>query len=260
MLFDQLRQAQPFFLIAGPCVVESEALCVSVAAELKMITAELGIPFVFKASYKKANRTSGHSFSGLEEDEALAILAKVKKDLQVPILTDIHETADAAKVAHIADILQIPAFLCRQTDLLIAAGKTGRIVNIKKGQFANAEMMRFAAEKVQSTGNDKILLTERGTMFGYNDLVVDFRNIPLMKSYGFPVVLDATHSVQKPGAAGDGSGGAPEFIETLAKCGIAAGVNGIFLETHPDPEKALSDASTMLPLAQLKPLLQQLIR
>lgn len=259
MLFEQLKQANPFFLIAGPCVVESEALCREVAAGLKAVTAELGIPFIFKASYKKANRTSGHSFSGLDEEEALAILAAVKQDLQVPILTDIHEAADAARVAPVADILQIPAFLCRQTDLLVAAGKTGRIVNIKKGQFASAEMMRFAAEKVQSTGNGQVLLTERGSMFGYNDLVVDFRNIPLMKSYGFPVVLDVTHSVQKPGAAGDSSGGAPEFIETLAKCGIAAGVNGIFLETHPDPATALSDASTMLPLGKVRQLLQQLL-
>lgn len=259
MLFDQLKQANPFFLIAGPCVVESEDLCMSVAAELKRICSGLNIPFVFKASYKKANRTSGHSFSGLEEDEAMAILAKVKQDLHVPVLTDIHEAADAAKVSVVADILQIPAFLCRQTDLLVAAGKTGRIVNIKKGQFANAEMMRFAADKVQSTGNDQVLLTERGTMFGYNDLVVDFRNIPLMKSYGFPVVLDVTHSVQKPGAAGDASGGAPEFIETLAKCGVAAGVNGIFLETHPEPAQALSDASTMLPLGQAERLLRLLL-
>jgi 2-dehydro-3-deoxyphosphooctonate aldolase (KDO 8-P synthase) len=258
--FERLKQPDTFFLIAGPCVVENEALCMEVASALKAIADDLRIPFIFKASYKKANRTSGHSFSGLDEAEALQVLAQVKAKLHVPVLTDIHETTDAEKVAAIADVIQIPAFLCRQTDLLLAAGKTGKIINIKKGQFANAEMMRYAAEKVQSTGNDQIILTERGTMFGYDDLVVDFRNIPLMKSFGFPVVLDVTHSVQKPGAAGGASGGATEYIETLAKCGIAAGVHGIFLETHPDPAKALSDGATMLPLNKVKALLQELIR
>jgi 2-dehydro-3-deoxyphosphooctonate aldolase (KDO 8-P synthase) len=260
MNFEQLKKAKPFFLIAGPCVVESIDLCLEVATQLQSITAALNIPFVFKASYKKANRTSGKSFSGLDESKALQILADVRTAFNIPVLTDIHETTDADKVKDIVDIIQIPAFLCRQTELLIAAGNTGKIINIKKGQFVSAEMMRFAAEKVQSTGNDQIMLTERGTMFGYNDLVVDFRNIPLMKSYGFPVVLDVTHSVQQPNAANGTSGGAPEFIETLAQCGIAAGVHGIFLETHPDPSKALSDGATMIPLQAVKGLLQQLIK
>jgi 2-dehydro-3-deoxyphosphooctonate aldolase (KDO 8-P synthase) len=258
MNFEQLKQANPFFLIAGPCVVESKDLCTEVATQLKAITSTLNIPFVFKASYKKANRTSGKSFSGLEEDKALQILADLRTALDIPVLTDIHETTDADKVKDIVDIIQIPAFLCRQTELLIAAGNTGKIINIKKGQFVSAEMMRFAAEKVQSTGNDHIMLTERGTMFGYNDLVVDFRNIPLMKNFGFPVIIDVTHSIQQPNASVGTSGGAPEFIETLAQCGIAAGVHGIFLETHPDPSKALSDGATMLPLHELKGLLQKL--
>ena len=260
MTFEQLKQANKFFLIAGPCVVESEDLCMEVASTLKAITTELNIPFVFKASYKKANRTSIQNFSGLDEDTALQILADVKSKMNVPVLTDIHETVDAEKVAGLADIIQVPAFLCRQTELLLAAGKTGKIINIKKGQFVSAEMMRFAAEKVQSTGNDQILLTERGTMFGYNDLVVDFRNVPLMKSLGYPVILDVTHSVQKPNATSGASGGAPEFIETLAKCGIAAGVNGLFIETHPDPSMALSDGATMLRLDELKHLLEKLVK
>jgi 2-dehydro-3-deoxyphosphooctonate aldolase (KDO 8-P synthase) len=194
----------------------------------------------------------------LDENKALQILADVKSKLKVPVLTDIHESVDAEKVKDIADIIQIPAFLCRQTELLVAAGKTGKIINIKKGQFISAGMMRFAAEKVQSTGNDTIMLTERGTMFGYNDLIVDFRNIPLMKDLGFPVVLDVTHSVQRPNSGSGESGGEPEFIETLAKCGIAAGVNGIFLETHPDPFCALSDGATMIRLDAVKSLLQNL--
>lgn len=259
MNFEQIKKTNPFFLIAGPCVVESEGLCMEVASALKEITSSLNIPFIFKASYKKANRTSVNSFSGLEENKALQVLSDIKSKFQVPVLTDIHETADADKVKDIVDIIQIPAFLCRQTELLVAAGKTGKIVNIKKGQFVSADMMRFAAEKVQSTGNNNIMLTERGTMFGYNDLVVDFRNIPLMKSFGFPVILDVTHSVQKPNGASGASGGTPDFIETLAKCGIAAGVNGLFLETHPDPSKALSDGATMIPLTEVRSLLQKLI-
>lgn len=258
MNYKELIQANKYFLIAGPCVVESEEICMEIAGQLKQITAELNIPFIFKASYKKANRTSLNNFIGLDEDKALQILADVRSAFNISVLTDIHESADADKVKEIVDVIQIPAFLCRQTELLIAAGQTGKIVNIKKGQFVSAEMMRFASEKIQSTGNANIILTERGTMFGYNDLVVDFRNIPLMKNFGFPVVLDVTHSVQKPNAAAGTSGGAPDFIETLAKCGIAAGINGIFLETHPDPAKALSDGATMIRLDAVRSLLQQL--
>lgn len=248
-----------FFLIAGPCVVETKEICFEVAAHLKEITASLNIPFVFKASYKKANRTKLDSFTTIGEDKALQILADVKAHFSIPILTDVHETTDCDKVKEIADIIQIPAFLCRQTELLLAAGNTGNTVNIKKGQFVSAEMMQFAVDKVLSTGNKNILLTERGTMFGYNDLIVDFRNISLMKQTGFPVVFDATHSVQQPNKNEGISGGKPEFIETLAKCAIVSGANGIFLETHPNPATALSDGTNMLPLAAVKNLLEKLI-
>lgn len=248
-----------FFLIAGPCVVESKEICFEVAAHLKDITTALNIPFVFKASYKKANRTKLDSFTTIGEDNALQILADVKAHFDIPVLTDVHETTDCDKVKEIADIIQIPAFLCRQTELLLAAGNTGKSVNIKKGQFVSAEMMQFAVEKVLSTGNKNILLTERGTMFGYNDLVVDFRNIFLMKQTGFPVVFDATHSVQQPNRNDGVSGGKPEFIETLAKCAIVSGANGIFLETHPNPSAALSDGANMLALSKIKCLLVKLM-
>jgi 2-dehydro-3-deoxyphosphooctonate aldolase (KDO 8-P synthase) len=240
--------------------VESKEICFEVATHLKEITAALNIPFVFKASYKKANRTKLDSFTTIGEDNALQILADVKAHFSIPILTDVHETTDCDKVKDIADIIQIPAFLCRQTELLLAAGNTGNTVNIKKGQFVSAEMMQFAVDKVLSTGNKNILLTERGTMFGYNDLIVDFRNISLMKQTGFPVVFDATHSVQQPNRNDGISGGKPEFIETLAKCAIVSGANGIFLETHTNPSVALSDGTNMLPLADVKSLLEKLMK
>ena len=249
-----------FFLIAGPCVVESEDICFEIAEQLVAVTTALNIPFVFKASFKKANRSKLDSFSTIGEEKALQILSDVKSRFGVQILTDVHETTDCDKVKDIADIIQIPAFLCRQTELLIVAGRTGKTINIKKGQFVNADMMRHAAAKVASTGNPNIWLTERGTMFGYNDLMVDFRNIPWMKQLGYPVVFDATHSVQQPNGSNGISGGKPEFIETLAKCAIAAGVDGIFLETHPNPGKALSDGTNMLPLNEVQLLLEKLLR
>jgi 2-dehydro-3-deoxyphosphooctonate aldolase (KDO 8-P synthase) len=254
------NNSDTFFLIAGPCVVESEEICFEIAAQLVAITNELNIPFIFKASYKKANRTKLDSFTTIGEEKALQILADLKAHYTIPILTDVHETTDCDKVKDIVDVIQIPAFLCRQTELLIAAGKTEKTVNIKKGQFVSAEMMQFAVDKVLSTGNNNILLTERGTTFGYNDLIVDFRNIPLMQQTGFPVVFDATHSVQQPNKSDGISGGKPEFIETLAKCAIAAGANGIFLETHPNPSKALSDGANMLALSEVKGLLEKLVK
>jgi 2-dehydro-3-deoxyphosphooctonate aldolase (KDO 8-P synthase) len=254
------NNSDTFFLIAGPCVVESEEICFEIAAQLVAITNELNIPFIFKASYKKANRTKLDSFTTIGEEKALQILADAKAHFNIPVLTDVHETTDCDKVKDIVDIIQIPAFLCRQTELLIAAGNTGKTVNIKKGQFVSAEMMQFAVDKVLSTGNNNILLTERGTMFGYNDLLVDFRNIPLMQQTGFPVVFDATHSVQQPNKSDGISGGKPEFIETLAKCAIAAGADGIFLETHPNPSKALSDGTNMLALSEVKGLLEKLVK
>jgi 2-dehydro-3-deoxyphosphooctonate aldolase (KDO 8-P synthase) len=254
------NNSDTFFLIAGPCVVESEEICFEIAAQLVAITNELNIPFIFKASYKKANRTKLDSFTTIGEEKALQILADLKAHYTIPILTDVHETTDCDKVKDIVDVIQIPAFLCRQTELLIAAGKTEKTVNIKKGQFVSAEMMQFAVDKVLSTGNNNILLTERGTTFGYNDLIVDFRNIPLMQQTGFPVVFDATHSVQQPNKSDGISGGKPEFIETLAKCAIAAGANGIFLETHTNPSKALSDGANMLALSEVKGLLEKLVK
>ena len=254
------NNSDTFFLIAGPCVVESEEICFEIAAQLVAITTELNIPFIFKASYKKANRTKLDSFTTIGEEKALQILADVKAHYTIPILTDVHETSDCEKVKDIVDVIQIPAFLCRQTELLIAAGKTEKTVNIKKGQFVSAEMMQFAVDKVLSTGNNNILLTERGTTFGYNDLIVDFRNIPLMQQTGFPVVFDATHSVQQPNKSDGISGGKPEFIETLAKCAIAAGANGIFLETHTNPKEALSDGANMLALSEVKGLLEKLVK
>ena len=253
-------QSDKFFLIAGPCVVESKEICFEIAEKLSIITTELSVPLIFKASFKKANRSRLDSFTTIGEEKALQILADVKSHFDIPILTDVHETNDCAKVNDIVDIIQIPAFLCRQTGLLIAAGKTGKTVNIKKGQFVSAEMMQFAVEKVLSTGNNNILLTERGTMFGYNDLIVDFRNIQTMKQFGVPVVFDATHSVQQPNKTEGISGGKPEFIETLSKCAIAAGVDGIFMETHPNPEQALSDGANMLSLSEVKGLMEKLIR
>jgi 2-dehydro-3-deoxyphosphooctonate aldolase (KDO 8-P synthase) len=254
----RLGAGNPFFLIAGPCVIESESHSRMLAEKIARIASDSGVPYIFKASYDKANRSSVNSFRGPGLKEGLRILAKIKAELNLPILTDIHEPSHAAPVAEVADVLQIPAFLARQTDLLLAAGKTGRIVNIKKPQFASPWDMQNAVEKVASTGNTKILLTERGASFGYQNLVVDFRSFPVLKNFGFPVVFDVTHSVQLPGGQGHASGGQPEFIEPLARASVAAGVDGIFLETHENPAAALSDGPNALPLAQLPGLLSRL--
>ena len=257
---DFLRQNKSgnFFLLAGPCVVETEAITMTTAETIKALAEKYQIPFVFKASYKKANRSSINSFSSIGTEKALRILEKVKTTLNVPIVTDIHTEAEAAMAAAVADILQIPAFLSRQTDLLIAAGKTGKFVNIKKGQFLSPESMKFAIEKVETTDNNNILLTDRGTMFGYGDLVVDFRSVPIMQKTGYPVVIDITHSLQQPNQSSGVTGGNPELIGTIGKAAIATGADGIFLETHPNPAEALSDGANMLPLNQLDTLLYQL--
>lgn len=244
----------PFVLIAGPCVIESEEITFATAKAIKEITAELGIPFIFKSSYKKANRTSLHSFKGIGDKEALEILTNVKKTLNVPILTDVHTIEEVELAAQYVDVLQIPAFLCRQTDLLIAAGKTGKVVNIKKGQFLAPEDMKHAAEKVLSTNNKRVMLTERGTTFGYHNLVVDMRSLVTMRELGFPVVMDATHSVQLP-SSGNLTGGQPKFIKPLAKAAVAIGVDALFFEVHPNPKEALSDSESQLPLSELKELL-----
>jgi len=249
-----------FFLIAGPCVVEGEEITLRIAREIKNICSELDIPFFFKASYKKANRSSLHSFTGIGDEQALAILREVKEELHIPIVTDIHTEGEAAWAAQVADILQIPAFLCRQTDLLVAAAKTGKTVNIKKGQFMSPESMRNAVEKVREAGNPHVMLTERGTTFGYQDLVVDFRGVKAMQENRCPVVLDCTHSLQQPNQPSGVTGGRPDLIETIARAGVAVGFDGLFMETHPEPSKALSDGANMLPLNELRPLLIRLIR
>lgn len=255
-----LRNLNNFLLIAGPCVVESRTVVFRTCEKVKEITAKLKIPFVFKSSYMKANRTSGESFRGLEMDKALKILADVKNEFNVPVLTDVHSEVEAGIAAEVVDILQIPAFLCRQTELLEAAGETGKIVNIKKGQFLAPADLKYQAEKVASTGNNKILLTERGTTFGYNNLVVDFRGLVIMKGFGYPVIFDATHSVQMPSKENGVSGGCPEFIAPLARAAMAVGIDGIFIETHPNPSRALSDGSNMLKLDNLEILLKELLK
>jgi 2-dehydro-3-deoxyphosphooctonate aldolase (KDO 8-P synthase) len=254
----RLGAANPLFLIAGTCVIESETHARSMAEKVVRIAADAGVPFIFKASYDKANRSSVKAFRGPGLSEGLRILGKIKTELKLPILTDIHDAAEAAPAAEVADILQIPAFLARQTDLLLAAAKTGRIVNVKKAQFLSPWEMGNVAEKIASSGNDKIILTERGASFGYNNLIVDMRSFPVLKKFGYPVVYDVTHSVQLPGGQGHASGGQPEFIEPLARAGVAAGIDGIFLETHDNPAAALSDGANALPLAQLPQLLARL--
>ncbi|KAA9041161.1 3-deoxy-8-phosphooctulonate synthase [Ginsengibacter hankyongi] len=248
-----------FFLIAGPCVVESETLVMDIAKKVFEICKRLQIPYTFKASYRKANRTSGDSFTGIGDEEAMQLLKKVKEKFSIPVTTDIHTAEEAAVAAQYVDVLQIPAFLCRQTDLLLAAARTGKIVNVKKGQFVSGEAMKFASNKIIKAGNDKVILTERGNSFGYTDLIVDYRNIPIMKNHGVPVVMDCTHSLQQPNQSSGVTGGNPQMIETVAKAAIATGADGLFIETHPDPSCALSDGANMLKLDLLEELLKKLI-
>lgn len=250
---------KPLILVAGPCVIENESVPFIVAEKVKNLCDRLSIQYIFKSSYKKANRTSINSFTGIAFDNALTILEQIRKNFKLPVLTDVHETQEVRIVATVVDYIQIPAFLCRQTDLLLEAGKTGKWVNVKKGQFASPESMWFAVEKIRSTGNDKVILTERGTTFGYQDLVIDFRSIPIMKSFGVPVLLDATHSLQQPNQPSGITGGMPHLIETMCKAGIAAGADGLFIETHPCPEEAKSDGKNMLPLDKLESLLQKIL-
>lgn len=254
------RNPETFFILAGPCAIESEQMAMDIAGTILEITKKLGIPFVFKGSYRKANRTSLTSFTGIGDEKALEILAKVGATYDVPVVTDIHESGEAAMAAKYVDVLQIPAFLFRQTDLLVAAANTGKVVNIKKGQFAAASAMKFAMQKVLDSGNNQVILTDRGNMFGYQDLIVDYRNIPEMKAMGAPVVMDITHSLQQPNQAAGVTGGKPELIETIAKAAIATGADGIFVETHPDPANAKSDGANMLHLSKLEPLLERLLK
>ncbi len=247
-----------FLLIAGPCVVESEEMTFRVAEEVVRICNRLHIPLIFKASYRKANRSRLDSFSGIGDKKALEILALVRERFSVPVVTDIHSVGEAGLAAQYVDVLQIPAFLCRQTDLLVAAAKTGKVINVKKGQFLSGASMGFVAEKLRESGNERVMLTERGSFFGYNDLVVDMRNIPLMKETGAPVIMDITHSLQQPNQPEGVSGGQPEMIETIGRCAIAAGADGIFIETHPEPATALSDGANMLRLDLLEILLKKL--
>lgn len=245
----------PFFLIAGPCVIESEDHCLGLASELRRITRRLSVPFIFKASFDKANRTSVTSFRGPGLSEGLRILSRVKEEVDVPVLSDIHESAQAKPAGEILDVIQIPAFLCRQTDLIVAAASTGRIVNVKKGQFVSPWDIEHVVRKAESTGSENLILTERGSTFGYNNLVVDFKSIPVMRSFGYPVVFDATHSVQLPGGSGVRSAGQSEFIPHLSRAAVAVGVDGLFLEVHEEPDRALSDGSNALLLSKLEDLL-----
>lgn len=248
-----------FFLIAGPCVIESEQMAFDIARHTKSICQELDIPYVFKGSYRKANRSRLDSFTGIGDEKALTILSKIRKELDIPVTTDIHSVEEVLLAAKHVDILQIPAFLCRQTDLLVAAAKTGKTVNIKKGQFLSPESMQFAVQKVKDSGNQCVMLTERGSQFGYQDLIVDFRGIPKMQKYA-PVIMDVTHSLQQPNQSSGLTGGSPDLIETMAKAAIATGVDGLFMETHPEPSKAKSDGANMLPLDQLEKVIKKLIR
>jgi len=253
------NKANNFFLIAGPCVVESEDLVMEVAEKMIELTNQFHIPYIFKGSYRKANRSRSDSFAGIGDEKALEILKKVREKYGVPVTTDIHSAPEAAMAAQYVDVLQIPAFLCRQTDLLLAAAATGKVVNIKKGQFLSPESMQFAIDKVRSTGNEQVMVTERGTTFGYQDLVVDFRSFPIMKQFGKPCIMDCTHALQQPNQPSGVTGGRPELIETIAKCGIAAGADGLFIETHPDPSKALSDGANMLNLKDMDELMRKLV-
>ena len=264
MMYPQIENlkhtdSNTFFLMAGPCVIEGEAMAMHIAETIVKITDKWKIPYIFKGSYRKANRSRFDSFTGIGDEKALLILRKVRESCDIPVVTDIHSAEEAVMAAEYVDILQIPAFLCRQTDLLIAAARTGKIVNIKKGQFLSPEAMQFAAGKVVESGNHQVMLTERGTTFGYQDLIVDYRGIPQMQSLGFPVVLDVTHSLQQPNQTSGVTGGVPRLIETMARAGIAVGVDGLFMETHPEPSKAKSDGANMLPLHRLDALLGRLV-
>jgi 2-dehydro-3-deoxyphosphooctonate aldolase (KDO 8-P synthase) len=262
MSIPQIRHAQSgnFFLIAGPCVIENREICFDIARKAMEMTDKLNIPFIFKASYKKANRSKIDSFSGIGDKAGLELLRDIRKELKIPVLTDIHSAEEAYFASQYVDVLQIPAFLCRQTDLLVAAAKTGKVVNIKKGQFLAPESMKFAVEKVVQSGNKQVMLTDRGTMFGYQDLIVDFRGIPEMKKFGFPVIMDITHSLQQPNQNSGVTGGRPDMIETLAKAAVAVGVDGLFLETHPEPMLAKSDGANMLRLDLLEAMLERLVK
>lgn len=249
-----------FFLMAGPCAIESEEMAMRIAEKIVGVTDKLKIPFIFKGSYRKANRSRIDSFTGIGDLKALSILSKVGKEFGVPTVTDIHESQEADMAAEYVDILQIPAFLCRQTELLVAAANTGKVVNIKKGQFLSADSMSFAVDKVRDSGNEKVILTDRGNTFGYQDLIVDYRGIPTMKSFGVPTVMDCTHSLQQPNQTSGVTGGKPELIATIAKAAIAVGADGLFIETHPEPSKAKSDGANMLNLANLEELLEKLVK
>ncbi len=249
-----------FFLMAGPCAIEGEEIALRIAERIVTITDKLNIPYIFKGSYRKANRSRVDSFTGIGDEKALKILEKVGKTFGIPTVTDIHESHEAAMAAAYVDVLQIPAFLCRQTELLVAAAETGKVVNIKKGQFLSAESMKFAVDKVKDSGNDKVFLTDRGNNFGYQDLIVDYRGLPVMQSFGVPTVMDCTHSLQQPNQTSGVTGGKPELIGTIAKAAIAVGADGLFIETHPDPANAKSDGANMLHLDRLEELLTQLIR
>lgn len=257
---DNFKQNENFFLMAGPCIIEGEEMAMQIAERVLGITSKLNIPYIFKGSYRKANRSRIDSFTGIGDEKALKILRKVKETFDIPVVTDIHETDEAAMAAEYVDVLQIPAFLCRQTDLLVAAAKTGKIVNIKKGQFLSPDAMQFAAQKVVDAGNKNVMLTERGTTFGYTDLIVDYRGIPKMQEFGFPVVMDVTHSLQQPNQTSGVSGGLPSLISTISKAAVAVGADGLFIETHPTPATAKSDGANMLQLDLLEELLIKLIR
>lgn len=257
-IIHSITPSESFFLLAGPCVIEGEKMALDIAESIVKTTDRLNIPYIFKGSYRKANRSRIDSFTGIGDIKALKVLAKVRDTFGCPVVTDIHSAEEACMAAEFVDVLQIPAFLCRQTDLLIAAARTGLTVNIKKGQFLSPEAMQFAVQKVRDAGNDKVAITERGVSFGYHDLIVDYRGIPRMQQFGCPVILDATHSLQQPNQPKGITGGQPELIETIARAGVAIGIDGLFLETHPEPHKAKSDGANMLPLHQLPTLLEKL--
>lgn len=262
MNIDYLKSSKAgnFFLLAGPCVIEGESMAMHIAEHIKKVTERLDIPYVFKGSFRKANRSRLDSFTGIGDEKALRILAKVRETFGIPVVSDVHSTEDVAMAADYLDIIQIPAFLCRQTELLVAAARTGKIVNVKKGQFLSPGAIKFVAEKITANGNPNVLLTERGTTFGYTDLIIDYRGIPQMKEFGHPVILDITHSLQQPNQQSGVTGGMPSLIETVAKAGVAVGADGLFIETHHDPANAKSDGANMLRLDLLEGLLEKLVR